>query len=182
MKITFRRKRKKKPKRVACCRRSVRKTERNCRRWESSGEVKKWGRLGRVGSGEEHYATRPKLPSFFHSFATITLIIIITKRLEHTAIKADKKHMIDVISSSFAISGSVRNLSWHWFAIILYSLQLTQFPLNFYLSLSLSPPLSPPPPSLFGYCFLYWRAYFILRFYSLVTKKKDPGKWFHRPV
>lgn len=65
-------KKKKKTKRVACCRRSVRKTERNCRRWESSGEVKKWGRLGRVGSGEEHYATRPKLPSFFHSFATIT--------------------------------------------------------------------------------------------------------------
>ena len=65
-------KKKKKPKRVACCRRSVRKTERNCRRWESSGEVKKWGRLGWVGSGEEHYATRPKLPSFFHSFATIT--------------------------------------------------------------------------------------------------------------
>ena len=57
----------------------------------------------------------PNFPRFFTpsllSRRLLSRFVLITKRLEQTAIKADKKHMIDVISSSFAISGSVRNLS-----------------------------------------------------------------------
>ena len=136
-------------------------------------------------------------PNFSRFFTPLLLsrrllsrFVLITKRLEQAGIKANKKHMIDVISSSFAISGSVRNLSWHWFTIILYSLQLTQFPLNFYLSLSLSLSLSPsfPPPPAPPLSLSSDIAFFIEEcilsygFYSLVTRKKDPAKWFHRPV
>ena len=129
------------------------------RKQRRSEKVRKVG-LSRLGWRTLCDSTQTSLVFFTPSLLSRRLLsrfVLINKRLEQAAIKADKKHMIDVISSSFAISGSVRNLSWHWFTIILYSLQLTQFPLNFYLSLSplslspLSPPLSPlppPPPSL----------------------------------